>query len=446
MIRKKRLIMNTALLTGSSLIMSLISMSFQVWLAGRIGSAGIGLYQLVVSVSFLCTTFAISGVRFAATRLVSEEIGREREQGISGAMRRCFVYSALFGTAAFFVLHGGAEMIGFLWIGDARTVLSLRILAFGLPCLSLSSVLSGYFTACGRIWKPSLVHLIEQCGVVAFVAFFLERAGEGDIEQSCAAVCAGVTAADILSLCLMLCFYVHDRRRYGERNGESFCLTSRMLSVALPLAVSAYARSALSTLEHLLVPRGFRKSGLSADAALAGYGIIQGMAMPVLGFPSVLLSSLAENVIPELTNAQVRGETGRIRREVKTLLGMSLLFSLATATALFVFADVIANALFSSAEAGKYIRLLAPLVPAMYVDMVVDGCLKGLGQQVWSMGINILDAGLGVLLVYTLLPVGALDAYIGIIYFNELLNLTLSCARLRRAVTSRARPARESWR
>ena len=82
----------------------------------------------------------------------------------------------------------------------------------------------------------------------------------------------------------------------------------------------------------------------------------------------------------------------------------------------------------------------------MYVDMVVDGCLKGLGQQVWSMGINILDAGLGVLLVYTLLPVGALDAYIGIIYFNELLNLTLSCARLRRAVTSRARPARESWR
>ena len=74
MIRHKRLIFNTALLTGSSLLMSLIGMSFQVWLAGRIGSAGIGLYQLVVSVSFLCTTFAISGVRFAATRLVSEEM------------------------------------------------------------------------------------------------------------------------------------------------------------------------------------------------------------------------------------------------------------------------------------------------------------------------------------------------------------------------------------
>ena len=168
--------------------------------------------------------------------------------------------------------------------------------------------------------------------------------------------------------------------------------------------------------------------------ALAGYGIIQGMAMPVLGFPSVLLSSLAENVIPVLTDAQVRGKHDRIRREVRVLLTMSLGFSLIVAAALFVSADFIGGALFSSTEAGKYIRLLAPLVPAMYVDMVVDGCLKGLGQQVWSMGINILDAGLGVLLVYILLPVGALEAYIGIIYFNELLNLILSAARLRRAV------------
>lgn len=430
----KRLILNTALMTAASLLMRCIAMGFQGYLSARIGASGIGLYQLVMSVELLASTFAISGIRFAVTRLVSEELGMGRAGGVHGAMLRSALYALSFGSAAMLLLTRFAEPVGFLWIGDARTVLSLRILAFGLPCIALSSVLSGYFTACGRIWKPSLVHLVEQCAVVGFVAYFLNRAPEGDIERSCAAVCAGVTAADILSLALMLAFYAQDRRRHGSREGESFSLTSRMLSVALPLAVSAYARSALSTLEHLLVPRGFRKSGLSADAALAGYGIIHGMAMPVLSFPSCLLSSLAENVIPVLTSAQVRGETERIRREVKKLLGWSLAFSAAVAAALFASADFIGTALFSSGEAGRYIRLLAPLVPAMYVDMVVDGCLKGLGQQVWSMGINILDAGLGVLLVYTLLPLGALDAYIGIIYFNETLNLALSAARLRRAV------------
>ena len=86
MIRKRRLIVNTALLTGSSLLMSCIGMAFQVWLVGRIGEAGIGLYQLVLSVSFLCATVAISGIRFAATRLISEELGRENPGGVRGAM------------------------------------------------------------------------------------------------------------------------------------------------------------------------------------------------------------------------------------------------------------------------------------------------------------------------------------------------------------------------
>ena len=237
----KRLIVNTALMTSASLLMRCIAMGFQGYLSGRIGAAGIGLYQLVMSVELLATTFAVSGIRFAVTRLVSEELGLGRAGGVHGAMVRSVLYALFFGSAAMLLLTRFAEPIGFLWIGDARTVLSLRILAFGLPCLSLSSVLSGYFTACGRIWKPSLVHLVEQCAVVAFVSTFLARADAQDIERSCAAVCAGVTASDILSLALMLCFYAHDRRRHGSHEGSSFDLTSRMLSVALPLAVSAYA-------------------------------------------------------------------------------------------------------------------------------------------------------------------------------------------------------------
>ena len=85
---KKTFVVNTALLTGASILMRLIGMAFQVWLAGRIGAAGIGLYQLTMSVELLCVTFAVSGIRFAVTRLVAEEIGLGRESGISGAMRR----------------------------------------------------------------------------------------------------------------------------------------------------------------------------------------------------------------------------------------------------------------------------------------------------------------------------------------------------------------------
>ena len=86
---KKRLIVNTALLAGASILMRCIGMVFQAWLAGRIGAAGIGLYQLVMSVELLATTFAISGIRFAATRLVAEEIGLGRGGGVGGGVSRC---------------------------------------------------------------------------------------------------------------------------------------------------------------------------------------------------------------------------------------------------------------------------------------------------------------------------------------------------------------------
>lgn len=437
MVNRKRLIMNTALLTGSSLAMSAISMAFQVWLAGRIGSAGIGLYQLVLSVAFLCTTFAVSGIRFAATRLVSEELGHERSWSVAAAMRRCFAYSLFFGLSAMAVLFSFAEPIGFLWIGDARTVKSLKLIAFSMPFLSLSSVMSGYFTACGRVWKPTVVHLGEQLITIGFVAYFLAHSPAGDIEKNCAAVMLGNVCGDVISFVCMLLFYLTDRHSVRDYSAQKLKLTSRMLKVALPLAVSAYARSALSTLEHLLVPRGLKAAGFSADKALSGYGVIQGMVLPIVSFPACILMALAELIIPELTEAQVRGNDGDISKTVSSLIKKGLGYSSAVALVLFVFADKLGVRIYSSPEAGDYLRLLAPLIPIMYTDMVADGCLKGLGQQLWCMGINLLDALLGVLLVWQVLPVFALKGYICIIYFNECLNFALSIMRLRKVTKIR---------
>ncbi len=432
MFNRNRLIYNTALLTCSSLLMSCIGIAFQVWLVGTIGSSGIGLYQLVCSVTNLCATFAISGIRFATTRLIAEELGGGQPGTVSFAMRRCLGYGLIFGLAGGAVLWLLAEPLGFLWIGDARTVASLRISAFSMPCISLCASFSGYFTACGRVWKPTLVHLMEQLIGIVLVALCLYAAPRADIEKSCAAVTLGRMAADVISLLLMALFYLCDRRKYYAQKVGGRAITARMLGIALPLAMSAYARSALTTIQHLLVPRGLKAAGYSADGALSGYGVIQGMALPVVFFPSCIMTAAAELIVPELTEAQVRGDERGIRRVTRRLLRLSLLFSSLVGLFMFLFADMLGAAVYKSTEAGRYIRILAPLIPVMYTDMTVDGCLKGLGQQVWSMGINILDSLAGLLLIWQLLPRYALTAYIVIIYFTELLNFVLSLIRLRR--------------
>lgn len=431
--KREKLIVNTALLTGTSIVMSCIGMAYQVWLAGRIGAAGIGLFQLVMAVAGLAATVAVSGIRFAATRLISEELGLGRGGGVRGAMARCIGYSLFFGISAGVIMWYIAEPVGFLCIGDARTVKSLRILAFSLPLISLSSVYSGYFTACGRVWKPSLIHLIEQLTGIAFAAVLLYTSPAGDIEKNCAAITTGGVAGDLLCAVLMTGAFIRDHRKYSLLGGGGTRQTARMLSIAMPLAVSAYARSALGTIEHLLVPRGLRRAGFSADSALAGYGVIQGMALPIVLFPACLMGAVSEMIVPELTKEQVSGGSG-IPKTVRGVLIKSFLYSLLVAAFMFVFADMLGTVIYHSSEAGRYIRLLAPLIPIMYTDTATDGCLKGLGQQVWSMGINILDALLGVVLVWFLLPKYALTAYIAIIYFGECLNFALSFGRLRQVM------------
>ena len=409
--------------------MSAVSMAFQVWLVGRIGPAGIGLYQLVLSVTGLGMTFAVSGIRFASTRLVAEELGGENG-AVGAAMGRCLRYALVFGCAAGAILYFLAEPIGFLWIGDARTVRSLRLSALSMPCGALCASMSGYFTAGGRVWKSSVVHLAEQLFGIVLVALFLERAPRGDIEQSCLAVTAGRVAADVFSLILKSIVYILDRRKYYGGTDGGVRLTGRMLKLAMPLAVSAYARSALSTMQHLLVPKGLKTAGFSADRALSGYGVIQGMVLPVIFFPSCVMAAVAELIVPELTRAQVAGDRESIQKTVDSLFCKSAAFSGAVAVLLFLFSDILGRTIYDSAEAGYYIRVLAPLVPVMYTDMAVDGCLKGLGQQLYSMGINILDAVTGLLLVWRLLPKYALSAYIAIIYCTEILNFVLSYRRL----------------
>ena len=202
--------------------------------------------------------------------------------------------------------------------------------------------------------------------------------------------------------------YIADKLSHGIRRAgctiSLSTMTNRMLSIALPLAAAAYARSGLSTLQHLLVPRGLRASGLASAAALAGYGIIQGMALPAVLFPSCVMLAVAELIVPKLTEQQVQGKKLRIRSVTENILEKGLMFSALTAALFFALGRPLGLALYDSLDAGKYIQLFALIVPIMYLDMLADGCLKGLGEMMFCMYVNIADAGLSALLVWLLLP------------------------------------------
>lgn len=439
---KKRLVGNAVLMTASAILMDIVAMAYRSWLVGSIGSGGVGLFQLTMSVAALAATVAVSGVRFASTRLVSETLGLGKTREVRCVMDAALRYALFFGTLAALLLYTLSDGIAAGWIADARTARSLRVCAVGLPFIAVSAALSGYFIASGRVWKSTVIHIAEQLLGVALSVMLLNGMAGADAGRSCAAICVGRTTADAVSALLLWW-------AYRKETENAVCppqreITPRLLSIALPLAVSAYARSALSTAQQLFVPRGLKLSGYSAQAALAGYGIMQGMALPALLFPACLTRAVAELIVPELTRAQMQNRPTQLRQTAERFIYRNAIYALVVSLLMFLFADGISLRVYHTRDAARCIRLLAPLIPVMYTDTAVDGCLKGLGEQVWCMAVNILDALIGLVMTVTLLPRYALGGYLVMIYVSECVNLLLSAARLIRRLRKIEQPPMRS--
>jgi stage V sporulation protein B len=316
-------------------------------------------------------------------------------------------------------------------VGDTRVAASLKIMAFGLPFTALSGVTSGYFIAARKIGCGIIGSVVEETVTFAATAFLLPRA-QGSLEFQCASIMAAAVIGDASNFAVSGVLYLASfPSRFKSPDASRRGLTSKLVGTAVPIALSAYVRTGLSTIQHMLVPSGLKRSGMDADSALATHGIIHAMVFPVLLFPSVLMASAADMLIPELTEAQASGNLLKVRAIVTRILKEAFYFSFGCSMLFFCFGGVIGKALFGSAEAGEYIRGLAPLVLVMYMDMITDGMLKGLGQQFYSMCVNIADSGVSVVLVWITLPVWGIKAYLFMIVSTEIFNFALSAYRLR---------------
>jgi len=435
--RTKRFFLNGVILGCTTVFLRGVGVSFNVYITNKIGAEGIGLFGLIMSVYMLATTVASSGASLAATRLVTEELSLGCDRGIKKSMRVCLGYTLFFGMLSACLLFFFAEPLGTLWLGDERTVRSLRLLAVSMPCIALSSAMGGYFTAVRRITKSAMSQIFELGVKICVTVFALKLYISRGIEYACMAVVGGGSVAEIASFTVMYLFFRYDEKRYKNQREKEKHYLFRMLRISVPVAISAYLRSGLVTLEHLLIPRGLKKFGASASASLAQYGVVHGMVMPILLFPSAVLSAFAGLLVPEMTEFQKQGRTRDINRVASRAFCLTLIFGIGAAGVFFVFAEELGMTIYQSGDAALFIRFLAPLVTVMYTDSVTDAMLKGLNQQVYSMRYNIIDSAVSVALIYTILPRFGVNGYVAIIFVTELLNAFLSINRLIRVTDFR---------
>ena len=228
--KKLPIFYSALLLTGVNLLLRLVGTSFQVYISGRIGAAGVGLLQLTMSVGSLAMVTGIAGVRTATMYLTAEELGKKRPGNVTWVLSGCFVYSILCSTAVAAALYFLAPTLAENWIGDVRTVNSLRLFAAFLPVSCLCGVMTGYFTAANRIGTLAAVEAAEQlCSMVVTMAVLTLWAGD-DPGRACQSVVMGGCFGACLTLCCLMLLRLAERVKPGPK----IPIRSRLLQAAVP--------------------------------------------------------------------------------------------------------------------------------------------------------------------------------------------------------------------
>lgn len=436
---KRQYLWNALLLTAVTLLMRTVSVAFNVYVSNRAGAEVMGLLSLVGSIYGFTVTLATSGIHLATVRSIAA--GLERSGGAENCriLHACLRYAACFGTLATVLLLAFSRPIAFLLLRDARTLHALWMLSLTLLPIALASVLNGYFTAVRRAWKNALVQVSEQSVKITLTVYLLVVISPKTTEGIMLAVLLGGAVSESVSLLLNLLLYFLDKRHFRHLSPPKPSAKISVSAIALPVAISAYMRSGLLAIEHILIPRGLLAYGAGNSAALAAYGTLHGMALPVVLYPAAILSSFSALLIPEITEQESAGNKVEIRYIAGRAYQLTLLFSFGVSAVMLLLSGELGQVLYGSKEVSYFIRCFAPLIPIMYLDTATDAMLKGLGQQVYSMNVNILDALISVIAVALLVPRMGIMGYLVTIYITEIFNASLSIVRLLRVSGFRPR-------
>lgn len=435
----RRFIYSGILASAVGIALRTVTLVFAAYISRTVGAEGVGLNTLIVSAYGFALTFATSGINLTTTRLVASHMGERDEGKIAPTLRGATVYALLFSSLATFVLAGFSGFFATVCLGDRRAIIPLQVLSVSLIPSAMLGVISGYFVARRAVVRNSAIQLFSQAMRITVTVVMLVTVGQRGVETAVLALCVGSAVGELLSCVFGAVLFAFDRARCVGRGARGVSIAP-VAEMAMPLAMSSYVRSGLLSVEHSVIPHRLKDRGDSSADALSSFGGLHGMALPMVIYPMTPLSSFATLLMPEFAQSESAGDRARMSRMARSAISLTLAYAILMAVMLFVFSEDIGYSVYNSYSAGHFISVLAPVVPIMYVDHVVDSMLKGIGEQVYSMWINIIDSALSVILVWLLIPPFGIEGYAIVIILMEAFNFSLSYARLSRRIRIKIDP------
>lgn len=429
------LITGTIILTVTGFASRFIGFFYRIFLSRVFGAEGMGLYQLIAPVLALTFSVTVSGMQTAISKFVASETTTHDYRSSFRTLSIGFVISMLLSAGCTVFIYTFSEMIAARFLFEPRTAPLLRILSLSIPMATVHSCINGYFYGIRKTTVPALTQLVEQIVRVGSV-FFIFRAftAQGYIPTINFAV-VGLVIGEGASMLVSLAAIYH--RFYTLSNSrrllpavrqslpDCFGDAGRLLSLAVPLSLNRTFINFLQSVEAIYIPQKLMLFGYDSAKALSVYGVLTGMALPLILFPSAITNSISVLLLPMVSEADATGNRKAISRAVNKSIKYCLILGF-LCTGIFLLAGRAAGKLFYNSElAGSFIITLSFICPFMYIASTLNSILNGLGKTALTFAFSMASLLFRLLFVFFAIPVFGIRGYLWGLLASQLMQTSL---------------------
>ncbi len=379
---KNAIIKGTFILTATGFLTRLIGFFFRSFLSHTFGEEQMGLYQLIFPIYALCFSLSSAGIESALARCVAQKISLGKKKEADCILYQALLISLSLSLVLVFLLRKYASVLSIYILGDLRCEELLRTLAFGLPFASIHNCICGYYLGQKKTKIPALAQLIEQLIRVGAVYMVYKIMQNNHSQASIWIAVLGLVIGEIASaiycvryfssrshLRLALSIIYHNRH-----------LSKDLLSLAIPLTSSRILMNLLQSVESISIPLCLQKYGYTNSEALSTYGVLIGMALPCILFPTAVTNSVSTMLLPTVAEIEAADDLFRLKQLIRRVIFFGFGLGAVCGITFLFFGSLAGRILFDSTLAGDFIQTLAWICPFMYMNTTLLSILNGLGK------------------------------------------------------------------
>lgn len=417
-LRNHPLITGTLLLTLTGLLSRVIGFFYRIFLSQTIGAEGMGIYQLTFPIHVLTISLTSSAIQTAVSRFVAQAAiaANSPENRVSGKKpfcnESCYLSAGLLlslSLSAFCTvfLYQSSDWIALHFLEEPRCAPLLQILCFTIPFGAIHACINGYFYGLKKTFVPAVSQLFEQIVRVGSVWFFFEISLERYNAISINLVVWGMVAGEIAA-CLFSISFLRRKKSRGSRLSG----VKQIFFMSLPLSANRVLVNILQSVEAVMIPGQLRLYGYSTSESLSVYGILTGMALPMVLFPSVLTNSVAVMLLPVIAEAQEKQDHHYIVNAVKKTCFYSLVLGFGCSCLFLILGKWMGRILFGNELAGTFIVTLGWICPFLYLSTTLHSILNGLGKTTSTFFLNVLGLSIRICSVLFIIPLVGIKGYL----------------------------------